>query len=341
MIDTIKAVLENTQNRTPMVHSITNNVTINDCANIILAAGGTAIMAQDEREVEEITSHAQALVLNMGAVRAQEAMLRAAKIAKRNGCPVVLDPVAAGASTLRREMCSRLLSENLVSVIRGNASEVRALAAGAEQETGVEASALDSVTEDNLQESAAWLRSFSRRTGAVVMLTGAMDVITDGTRTAVVRGGSAYLRRITGAGCMLTSLTGVYCGANPDILLEAAVTASEVMKHCGETAEARVRKEMEGTASFRTRLIDAVSLLNADELTTNLIRSEQTVLHEQIHVDQIRIACRCRKALVRRIAKAGMTERKHLPVGLMRRCQKIYKITGGFAHGAHAVRRRQ
>ena len=262
MIDTIKAVLENTQNRTPMVHSITNNVTINDCANIILAAGGTAIMAQDEREVEEITSHAQALVINMGAVRAQEAMLRAAKIAKRNGRPVVLDPVAAGASTLRREMCSRLLSENLVSVIRGNASEVRALAAGAEQETGVEASALDSVTEDNLQESAAWLRSFSRRTGAVVMLTGAMDVITDGTRTAVVRGGSAYLRRITGAG--------VYCGANPDILLEAAVTASEVMKHCGETAEARVRKEMEGTASFRTRLIDAVSLLNADELTTNL-----------------------------------------------------------------------
>ena len=192
MIDTIKAVLENTQNRTPMVHSITNNVTINDCANIILAAGGTAIMAQDEREVEEITSHAQALVINMGAVRAQEAMLRAAKIAKRNGRPVVLDPVAAGASTLRREMCSRLLSENLVSVIRGNASEVRALAAGAEQETGVEASALDSVTEDNLQESAAWLRSFSRRTGAVVMLTGAMDVITNGTRTAVVRGGSAY-----------------------------------------------------------------------------------------------------------------------------------------------------
>lgn len=269
MIDTIKAVLENTQNRTPMVHSITNNVTINDCANIILAAGGTAIMAQDEREVEEITSHAQALVINMGAVRAQEAMLRAAKIAKRNGRPVVLDPVAAGASTLRREMCSRLLSENLVSVIRGNASEVRALAAGAEQETGVEASALDSVTEDNLQESAAWLRSFSRRTGAVVMLTGAMDVITDGTRTAVVRGGSAYLRRITGAGCMLTSLTGVYCGANPDILLEAAVTASEVMKHCGEQAEARVRKEMEGTASFRTRLIDAVSLLDAEEIASN------------------------------------------------------------------------
>ena len=85
-----------------MVHSITNNVTINDCANIILAAGGTAIMAQDEREVEEITSHADALALNMGALRAQEAMLLAARASKRLGHPVVLDPVAAGASRLER-----------------------------------------------------------------------------------------------------------------------------------------------------------------------------------------------------------------------------------------------
>ena len=270
MIDTIKAVLENTQNRTPMVHSITNNVTINDCANIILAAGGTAIMAQDEREVEEITSHAQALVINMGAVRAQEAMLRAAKIAKRNGRPVVLDPVAAGASTLRREMCSRLLSENLVSVIRGNASEVRALAAGAEQETGVEASALDSVTEDNLQESAAWLRSFSRRTGAVVMLTGAMDVITDGTRTAVVRGGSAYLRRITGAGCMLTSLIGAFCGADPDDPLAAVCSAMGVMGVCGELAEKRRLQNHTGNATFRTDLIDAVFNLTEQQLREGL-----------------------------------------------------------------------
>src|SRR5699024_5201212 len=102
----------------PMVHSITNNVTINDCANIILAAGGTAIMAQDEREVEEITAHADALALNMGALRAQEAMLLAARTSKRLGRPVVLDPVAAGASRLRSEMCSRLLAEGLVSVIR-------------------------------------------------------------------------------------------------------------------------------------------------------------------------------------------------------------------------------
>ena len=149
MIDTIKAVLENTQNRTPMVHSITNNVTINDCANIILAAGGTAIMAQDERSRGDYLARTGACNRH-GAVRAQEAMLRAAKIARRNGNPVVLDPLAAGASTLRREMCSRLLSENLVSVIRGNASEVRRSPQELSRKTGVEASAPDSVTEDNL-----------------------------------------------------------------------------------------------------------------------------------------------------------------------------------------------
>ena len=269
MIQTIKTVLENTKKCTQMVHSITNNVTINDCANIILAAGGTAIMAQDEREVEEITAHAQSLVLNMGAVRAQEAMLRAARTAKKLGHPVILDPVAAGASRLRGDMCARLLAEGLISVIRGNASEVRALAAGAGQESGVEADLHDQINEHNLAESAAWLRDFARRTGTVVQLTGAIDVITDGKRTAVLSGGSELLRRITGAGCMLTSLTGVYCGAVPDKLLEAAVTASEVMKHCGEQAEARVRKEMEGTASFRTRLIDAVSLLDAEEIASN------------------------------------------------------------------------
>lgn len=272
MIESIQRVIARTQQTRPMVHSITNPVTINDCANIILAAGGTAIMAQDEREVDQITAHAAALALNMGALRAQEAMMLAARTSKRLGHPVVLDPVAAGASRLRGEMCSRLLAEGLVSVVRGNASEIRALTAGQENAAGVEVDVLDRVTEQNLTESAAWLRQFSRRTGSVVMLTGVIDLITDGERTAVLRGGSELMGRITGAGCMLTSLTALYCGANPNTLFEAAVAAAEVMNHCGEQAEMRVRKEMEGTASFRTRLIDAVSMLTADDLANASIQ---------------------------------------------------------------------
>ena len=270
MIDAILNAVQNTAVAAPLVHAITNIVTANDCANIVLAAGGAAIMAQDEREVEEITANSDALALNMGALRAQEAMLLAAREAKRLGHPVVLDPVAAGASRLRGEMCSHLLADGLVSVIRGNASEIRTLAAGEEHAAGVEASALDRVTEENLAESAAWLAAFSRKTNTVVLLSGVIDLITDGNRTAAMRGGSALMSRITGAGCMLTSLTAAYCGANPNTLFEAVAAASGVMKVCGTLAERRVREEMEGTASFRTRLIDAVSLLSAEQLAEGL-----------------------------------------------------------------------
>lgn len=270
MINIVKNVFEQVYQVHPMVHSITNNITINDCANIILAAGGTAIMAQDEREVEEITRHSNALALNMGALRAQDAMMIAAQTAKRSQHPVVLDPVAAGASSLRSEMCQRLLSNGLVSVIRGNASEIRALAGGNEHMQGVEVSVIDKVTEQNLRSSSEWVSTFSRQTNSIIMLTGAIDLVTDGNRTVVLRGGSELMSRITGAGCMLTVLTAVYCGANPQNLFEAAVTAAGVMNICGELAHTRVRKEMEGTASFRTRLIDAVSLLSADDLASNL-----------------------------------------------------------------------
>ena len=270
MIKTIQDIVRQTREKRPMVHAITNNVTVNDCANIILAAYGAPTMAQDTREVEEITALSDALVLNLGALRAQEAMLLAGKKANELGHPIILDPVAAGASFLRGETCRKLLHELRIAVIRGNASEIRALALGSETTLGVEVNALDKVTEDNLEASAEMVRAFSRRVGAVVALTGEIDLVTDGTQTAVLRGGCEMMSRITGAGCMLTALTGAYCGANPDRPFAAAVAAVAVMDACGEAAYERVREAMEGTASFRTRLLDAVSLLNEKELETRL-----------------------------------------------------------------------
>ncbi len=125
VIETLKEIVVNTRAARPLVHAITNNVTVNDCANIILAAYGAPTMAQDEREVEEITALSDALVLNLGALRAQEAMRLAGKKANALGHPVVLDPVAAGASFLRGETSRRLLHEVKMAVIRGNASEIR------------------------------------------------------------------------------------------------------------------------------------------------------------------------------------------------------------------------
>lgn len=162
MREQLKKVIESTVSHRPMTHCITNPVTVNDCANIILAAGGTAIMAQDEREVEEITAHAQSLVLNMGAVRAQEAMLRAARTAKKLGHPVILDP--------GRRRCKPPARRYVRPAARGGPDfghprqRIRgaALAAGAGQESGVEADLHDQINEHNLAESAAWLRDFAR-----------------------------------------------------------------------------------------------------------------------------------------------------------------------------------
>jgi len=266
VIEILKQIVAHTREVRPLIHTITNNVTVNDCANIILAAYGAPTMAQDEREVEEITALSQALVLNLGALRAQEAMLLAGKKANALGHPVVMDPVAAGASFLRGETSRRLLHEVQMAVIRGNASEIRALAVGSETTQGVEVNAIDKVTEENLDSAVSMVRAFSRRTGAAVVLTGEIDLISDGRRTAVVRGGCEMMSRITGAGCMLTALTAAYCGANPERIFESAVAAAGVMDVCGELAYRRVREAMEGTASFRTRLIDAVSLLTDDAL---------------------------------------------------------------------------
>ncbi len=252
--------------RTPLVQCITNFVTVNDCANILLAAGGSPTMAHDIREVEEAVAGVQALVLNLGAIGDVEAMLLAGKRANQLGIPVVLDPVAAGVTSLRREACRRLLAELRFTVIRGNASEIRALALGAEGGSGVDVSAGDAVTEENLSRGVELCRRLAESTGAVTALSGQVDILSDGTQTVLIRGGVPTMSRVTGSGCMLTALLGAFCGANPERPLAAAAAAVATMDLAGERAEARRLQNGTGNATFRTDLIDAVFNLTEDEL---------------------------------------------------------------------------
>lgn len=252
--------------RTPLVQCITNFVTVNDCANILLAAGGSPTMAHDIREVEEAVAGVQALVLNLGAIGDVEAMLLAGKRANQLGIPVVLDPVAAGVTSLRREACRRLLAELRFTVIRGNASEIRALALGAEGGSGVDVSAGDAVTEENLSRGVELCRRLAESTGAVTALSGQVDILSDGTQTVLIRGGVPTMSRVTGTGCMLTALLGAFCGANPERPLAAAAAAVAAMDLAGERAEARRLQNGTGNATFRTDLIDAVFNLTEDEL---------------------------------------------------------------------------
>lgn len=252
--------------KAPLVQCITNFVTVNDCANMILAVGGSPSMAHDIREAAEAVCAANALVCNLGAIEDVEAMLLAGKQANQLGKPVVFDPVAAGGTTLRKEAAKRLVEEVQFAVIRGNASEIRALAGANTTGSGVDASAFDVVTEENLQEAIQIVRALAQRTKSVIAVSGKLDVISNGARTMVLKNGCSTMARITGSGCMLTALIGAFCGAMPQEPFTAACAAMAAMGVCGELADQRRLQNKTGNATFRTDLIDAVFNLTEEEL---------------------------------------------------------------------------
>ncbi|MEA4891924.1 MAG: hydroxyethylthiazole kinase [Peptococcaceae bacterium] len=259
--------LEEVRESQPLVQVITNFVTVNDCANILLAAGASPTMARDIREAAEIAEGCQALVLNMGAVENTEAMLLAGRRAGELKRPVILDPVAAGASSLRRQISRQLLSGLDLTVIRGNISEIRALALGASSAKGVDAAAGDLVTEESLPRTVDMAKAFAKKAKTVVAISGKIDIVTDGKQVWLIRNGCPTMARITGSGCMLTALIGAFCGANPRRPFEATAAAVAAMGLAGQLAENRRQKNGTGTATFRNDLIDAVSNMTAEELT--------------------------------------------------------------------------
>ena len=259
-------VLRHVRECRPVVQCITNFVTVNDCANMILAAGGSPSMAQDIREVEEAVSGVQALVCNMGAIDFADSMILAGRQANRLGKPVVLDPVAAGGTQLRRDTARKLLDQVRFTAIRGNASEIRFLAGRQAAGSGVDVSEVDVITEENLSPAIELVQSLAQSTGSVIALSGALDIVSDGSKTAVLRNGCPTMARITGSGCMLTSLIGAFCGGYPQAPFAAVTAAMAAMGVCGELADQRRLKYGTGNATFRTDLIDAVFNLTAQQL---------------------------------------------------------------------------
>lgn len=258
-------ILKNVNEKTPLVHNITNYVTVNDCANILLACGASPIMADDIHEVEGITSICGALVINIGTLneRTIASMLKAGIKANEMKHPVILDPVGAGASDLRTKTTFELLEKVSFSVIRGNVSEIKTVYAGSGNTQGVDAGAVDRVTDQNLGDTVRFAKGLSQKTGAVIAITGAIDIVADGRKAYVIRNGHPMMSRITGTGCMLTCVIGAFCAANPRNLLDATAAAVCAMGLCGEQAFEKVQQVNGGTSSFRMYLIDYMSKINA------------------------------------------------------------------------------
>ena len=224
-------------------------------------------MSDEPLDVGDIQTICGGLVLNIGTLneRTIEGMKVAAAKASELGHPIVLDPVGAGASALRTETAGMLLDSYDVKVIRANMSEVKALAGAAAATRGVDVNPDDVVTEDNLQASTAFVRQMAAKTGAVMAVTGAIDIVADADRAFAIRNGSPIMGKITGAGCMLTCLVAAYAVANSDTLLEGVVAAVANMGVAGEIAETRMQP-VDGNASFRTYLIDALYNMNGQAL---------------------------------------------------------------------------
>ena len=251
----------------PLVHCITNYVTVNDCANMLLACGASPIMSDEPDDVSDITAICGGLVLNIGTLnkRSIKGMRIAGAKASELGHPIVLDPVGAGASELRTKTAGELLDAFTVSVVRANMSEVKALAGAASSTRGVDVNPDDTVTEGNVEESAAFACGLARKTGAIMAITGAIDIVADAERAFAIRNGVPIMGRITGAGCMLTCVVAAYAVANPDSMTEAVAAAVACEGLAGQLAAARMGR-CDGNGSFRTYLLDAMYNMDADAL---------------------------------------------------------------------------
>lgn len=259
----IGQILEEMRQKKPLIHHITNYVTVNDCANMVLAIGASPIMADDIDEVEAITSISSALVLNIGTLNARtvESMLAAGKKANALHIPVILDPVGAGASQLRNQTTERLLKEVKISVLRGNMSEIRFVAGLQSTTKGVDASESD--IKNSVETGRSIAESVAKKLGCVTVITGAADILSDGSRTIRIENGTKLLSNVTGTGCMCTSLVGAFCGAASDFLLAAAGGVLS-MGIAGELAAESAGNK--GSGSFHIAILDAISMLNAEML---------------------------------------------------------------------------
>ena len=267
MEQVLKTMLENVRTKSPLVHNITNYVTVNDVANVLLAAGGSPIMSDDADDVEDITSICGGLNINIGTLNKNTipSMFLAGKKANALGHIVLLDPVGAGASRLRTDTANRLMREVRFDAVRGNISEIKTLCTGSGSTKGVDADAVDAVTEANLDDGVALVKRFAAQTGCIIAVTGAIDLVSDGERCWCIRNGRAEMSRITGTGCQLSALMTAFLVANPDHKLDAAAAAVCMMGLAGEIGWANMQPG-DGNSTYRNRIIDAIFNMTGDAL---------------------------------------------------------------------------
>ena len=272
MLERIDKTLKNIKEKNALTHCITNSVTINDCANAVLAIGGSPFMAEDAKELEEVVTIADVLVINIGKLSKEQinSMNISAEVANKTNTPIVLDPVGVGVTNLRNKTTLNLIENYNITAIRGNISEIKAIAklVGVIDENntakGVDVNIDDIITKDNLAANGEIIKELANKLDTTILASGPIDILSDGETTIAIDNGDDMMPLITGSGCMLSSIVGSCIGgSNP---LDGTFVAILAMNIAGEKARAKVEERSEGTGSFRTYLIDYLYKTNSESL---------------------------------------------------------------------------
>ena len=259
MINAVLKVRHDVWQASPLIHSITNPISINDCANFVLSAGGKPIMAEHPAEVEEITRRASALALNIANITdaRMESIALSAKTAEQNGIPSIIDAVGVTCSTLRLNYIKKLLGDTHISAIKGNIAEIMALEGIKTETVGI-----DVKKTVDTQKAAEAAETLARHYNCVVMASGAVDIITDGKRTAAVSDGKREMSLVTGTGCILNVLAATYMSVSD--VFTGCVAAAVIFGLCGELSDSK-----NGMATYKNAMLDKILTMSNDEITQN------------------------------------------------------------------------
>ena len=273
LLNKIDKTLKDIREKNALTHCITNSVTINDCANAVLAIGGSPFMAEDAEELEEVVTIADVLVINIGKLSKEqiESMHISSKTANKTNTPIILDPVGVGVTELRNKTTMDLINDYDIAAIRGNITEIKAIAklAGVLDESntakGVDVNIDDIITEENLKDNGELICELASKLNTTILASGPIDILSDGNLTVAIDNGDDMMPLITGSGCMLSSIVGSCIGgSNP---FDGSLVAILAMNIAGERARAKVDEKDEGTGSFRTYLIDYLYKTDSETLT--------------------------------------------------------------------------
>lgn len=272
ILNKIPQALKNLKEINPLTQCITNYVTVNDVANALLAIGASPLMSEEPQEQKDIVNIDNGLVINIGTLTKSqiEGMYEALDEADNIDKPILLDPVGAGASSLRTNTALFILNNYNISVIRGNMSEIKILAKeynidieNNEIVKGVDVAKEDIISMDNIKANGVIVKEFAKKTNGIVMASGPIDIISDGKDVYSIDNGDPIMSRITGSGCMLSGIIGGFIGSNEDKLL-ATIAGALSISIAGEIAAEHMKNNDLGSGSFRTALIDELYKLNSE-----------------------------------------------------------------------------